>query len=279
MKQVAIGSSTAGLLVASAEKLEASPLGLPIGSQVWPMRSMLKNFPDFVKRLAETGVTRLELCSPIGYGAEFSSLSNAKEVKQILADHGMKSESSHFTMHELRHNHEKGIEWAKEIGISQMITASLGDGNGGDHPTLDQVKSAADEYNKIAAVTANAGLQQGLHNEGFELSTVENVRTYDRLFDLLDPTLVKFQFQMSTITAGLVAADYFTKYPSRFFSMHLQDIDMREPERPQVALGQGGIDWVKTFTAAKVGGVKNYFVEQTWNLTRQSVAYLKTLNV
>jgi sugar phosphate isomerase/epimerase len=279
MKQVAIGSSTAGLLVASAEKLEASPLGLPIGSQVWPMRPMLKNFPDFVKRLAETGVTRLELCSPIGYGAEFSSLSNAKEVKQILADHGMKSESSHFTMHELRHNHEKGIEWAKEIGISQMITASLGDGNGGDHPTLDQVKSAADEYNKIAAVTANAGLQQGLHNEGFELSTVENVRTYDRLFDLLDPTLVKFQFQMSTITDGLVAADYFTKYPSRFFSMHLQDIDMREPERPQVALGQGGIDWVKTFTAAKVGGVKNYFVEQTWNLTRQSVAYLKTLNV
>ena len=61
--------------------------------------------------------------------------------------------------------------------------------------------------------------------------------------------------------------------------MHLQDIAMSEPERPQVALGQGSIDWVKTFTAAKVGGVKNYFVEQTWNLTRQSVAYLKTLNV
>ncbi|MGO8701276.1 MAG: sugar phosphate isomerase/epimerase family protein [Limisphaerales bacterium] len=279
MKQAAIGSSTAGLLVASAAKLEANPLGLPIGSQVWPLRSTLKDFPAFVKRLAGIGVTRLELCSPIGYGAEFSSLSNAKEVKQILADHGMKSESSHFTMSELRHSHQEGIEWAKEIGISQMITASLGDGNGGDHPTLDQVKSAADEYNKIAAVTANAGLQQGLHNEGFEVSTVEGVRTYDRLFDLLDPKLVKFQFQMSTITAGLVAAEYFMKHPSRFFSMHLQDIAMGEPERPQVALGQGSIDWVKTFTAAKVGGVKNYFVEQTWNLTGPSVAYLKTLNV
>ncbi len=279
VNQMAIGSSTAGLLVASAAKLEADPLGLPIGSQVWPMRSRLKNFPAFVKQLAGIGVTRLELCSPIGYGAEFSSLSNPKEVRQILADHGMKSESSHFTMRELRHNHQEGIDWAKEIGISQMITASLGDGNGGDHPTLDQVKSAADEYNKIAAVTADAGLQQGLHNEGFELSTVEGVRTYDRLFDLLDAKLVKFQFQMSTITAGLVAADYFTKYPGRFFSMHLQDIAMSEPERPQVALGRGGIDWVKTFAAAKVGGVKNYFVEQTWNLTRPSVAYLKTLNV
>jgi hypothetical protein len=53
----------------------------------------------------------------------------------------------------------------------------------------------------------------------------------------------------------------------------------RGGRHPQVALGQGSIDWVKTFTAAKVGGVKNYFVEQTWELTQQSVAYLKTLNV
>jgi len=36
---------------------------------------------------------------------------------------------------------------------------------------------------------------------------------------------------------------------------------------------------VKTFTAAKAGGVKSYFVEQNWELTRQSVAYLMSLNV
>jgi len=29
----------------------------------------------------------------------------------------------------------------------------------------------------------------------------------------------------------------------------------------------------------KTGGVKNYFVEQSWELTRQSVADLKTLKV
>ena len=174
-----------------------------------------------------------------------------------------------------------------------MITASLGEGNGGNTPTLDQVKKAADEYNKIAVVAAKAGIQQGLHNEGFELSMVDGKRTYDLLFDLLDPKLVKFQFQMSTITAGLVAADYFLKYPGRFFSIHLQDVDINAPvtltknattgrrggRRPQVAVGQGSIDWVKTFNAAKVGGVKNYFVEQSWELTKQSVAYLKTLKI
>jgi sugar phosphate isomerase/epimerase len=296
IERAAVGSAVAGMLVTNAVEVGASPsgpLGLPIGSQVYPLRSMLKDFPAFVKTMAEIGVTRLELCSPIGYGADFASLANGNEVRKILADHGMKAESSHFSMRELRKSQEKSIEWAKEVGITQMMTATLGEGNGGNNPTLDQVKKAADEYNKIAAVAAKADIQQGLHNEGFELSTVDGKRTYDLLFDLLDPKLVKFQFQMSTITAGLVGADYFLRYPGRFNSMHLQDVDMNAPapspkdapaerrggRRPQVAVGRGSIDWVKTFTAAKSGGVKNYFVEQSWELTQQSVAYLKTLNV
>jgi sugar phosphate isomerase/epimerase len=253
---------------------------LPIGCQVWPLRAMLGDFPSFAKRVAEIGVTRLELCSPIGFGPEFASLADAKWVKKILDDHGMKAESSHFSMGELRNTHEKSIDWAKEIGITQMITATLG--QRGDSPTLDQVKRAADEYNQIAAVSAKAGLQQGLHNEDFEHAMVDGKRAYDLLIDLLDPELVKFQFQMSAITVGLVGAEYFLKYPGRFYSMHLQDVDMNAPtdgKRPQVAMGEGTIDWVKTFIAAGTGGVKNYFVEQSWELTQKSVAYLKTLKV
>jgi sugar phosphate isomerase/epimerase len=277
--RAAAGCGAAGTLAGTATRLLANPLGLPIGSQTWPLRPMLRDFPAFARMLAGIGVTRLELCSPLGYGSAFASLADAKAVGGILADHGMKCESSHFTLDELRRHQEKSIEWAKEIGIRQMIVASLGDGNGGSHPTLDQVKRAADEYNRIAAAAAKAGMQQGLHNEGFEVSMTEGRRTYDRLFELLDPALVKFQFQMSTITAGLVAADYFQRFPGRFFSMHLQDLDLHRPGQPQVPLGQGSIDWVKTFTAAKVGGVKNYFVEQTWKLTQASVAYLKGLEV
>jgi sugar phosphate isomerase/epimerase len=292
LKRAAACSGIAGFLAANAAELRANPLGLPIGSQVYPLRSMLKEFPAFAKMMAEIGVTRLELCSPIGYGRDFASLANGNEVRKILADHGLKAESSHFSMGELRNSQAKSIAWAKDVGITQMITATLG---GGNNPTLDQVKKAADEYNKIADVAAKAGMQQGLHNEGFELSMVDGKRTYDLLFDLLDSKLVQFQFQMSTIAAGFVAAEYFLKYPGRFMSMHLQDVDMNAPvaapspkaakagrrggRRPQVAVGKGSIDWVKTFTAAKTGGVKNYFVEQNWELTKQSVAYLKTLYV
>ena len=266
---VAVGS-----LAARGAKLDASPLGLPIGSQTWPHRAALKSdLPGVLKQLAGLGVRQIELCSPIGY-EDFTFLPKPAELKRILSDARLTCVSSHFTMQELRERQPASISWAKEMGITQMITATLG---GPKNPTMDDVKKAADEYNKIAAAAAAAGMQQGLHNEGFEISTVGGKRTYDVLLERLDPKLVKFQFQMSTIRDGFVAADYFTKYPGRFFSMHLQDWN---PEtRTIVAVGKGSIDWKKTFAAAKTGGVKNYFVEQNMEMTRDAVAFLQTLGV
>jgi len=273
-EKASTGVAVAGLLAAHGAKLDASPLGLPIGSQTWPHRAALKqDLPGVLKELASLGVRQIELCSPLGY-EDFAFLPKPAELKRILADHGLGCVSSHFTMQELRETQPACMAWAKEMGITQMITATLG---AGKNPTMDDVKKAADEYNKIAAVAAEAGMQQGLHNEGFEVSMVDGKRTYDVLLERLDSKLVEFQFQMSTIRDGFVAAEYFTKYPGRFFSMHLQDWN---PEtRTTVAVGKGNIDWKKTFTAAKTGGVKNYFVEQNMDMTKESVAFLKSLNV
>jgi sugar phosphate isomerase/epimerase len=269
------------LAVPLAARLKASPLGLPIGSQTYPHRQMISggDFAGLLKTLKDIGVEAIELCSALGY-KEFAPLADAAAVKKTLADHGMKCESAHFSLRELRDNQQKSLDWAREIGMTQIIVATLG---GSRTPTMDDVKKAADEYNGIAAVTAKAGMQQALHNEGFESAMVDGRRVYDILFELLDPKLVKFQFQMSTINQGLVGAEYFTKHPGRFVSMHIQDVDMNAPVpeggrgRPQTSVGKGSIDWAKTFTAARIGGVKNYFVEQNMELTRASVAALKAM--
>ena len=141
------------------------------------------------------------------------------EFLKMLADMNLTCQSSHFDINELRKDLPGRIAWANDMGLKQMIVPSL---DGPKHPRLDDVKRAADEYNKMAEESAKAGLQQGLHNEDFELTTVDGKRTYDLLFDLLDPKLVKFQFQVSTISQGYDAAQYFMKYPGRFFSMHVQ---------------------------------------------------------
>ena len=276
-KRTAADAAMAGFLAAGGAELGANPLGLPIGSQTYPHRALIKdgNFSGLLKMLADIGVQEVELCSPLGY-ADFAGLSDGKQVRTLIANHGLKCVSAHFNMRELREKQAESIAWAHDVGITQMITASLGAGNA---PTMDDVKKAADEYNRIAAVAARAGMQQGLHNEGFEVSTVAGERTYDVLFRLLDPKLVKFQFQMSTISQGFVAHEFFTKYPGRFFSMHVQDVDLKATPPVQVAVGRGSIDWARTFAAAKAAGVRNYFVEQTMELTKESVAALRTMKV
>jgi len=261
-----------------ARKLRANPLGMPIGCQTYPVRSLIgEDFPGTIKQLAGIGFQRIELCSPAGYASSgFASVAKYKgaELRKMLGDLGVKCESSHFNMRELRQNLAERIAWANDVGLTQMIVPSLG---GPQNPSMDDVKRAADEYNRIAEQSAKAGIQQGLHNENFELTTVDGKRTYDLLFDLLDPKLVKFQFQCSTISRGYDAAEYFTRYPGRFISMHVQDWS---PEtKSQMAVGQGALDWKKIFTAAKTGGIKNYFVEMNLDLMKASVPYLRDLQV
>ncbi|MGD0761339.1 MAG: TIM barrel protein, partial [Candidatus Sulfotelmatobacter sp.] len=229
------------------------------------------------KVLAAAGFQSIELCSPVGYAdSGFAGLAKYKgaELRKILGEAGVSCVSSHFGIEELRENQQRAIDWAKDVGLTQMLVPSL---DGPKKPTMDDVKKAADEYNKIGEQAAKAGIQQGLHNEDFELTSVDGKRTYDLLFGLLDPKLIKFQFQVSTISRGYDAAEYFTKYPGRFISMHVQGWSAKT--RKTVAVGQGSLDWKKIFTAAKTGGIKNYFVEMNLDQMKASVPYLQNLQV
>ena len=258
--------------------LSANPLGMPIACQTWPVRDMIaKDFPGTLKMLHAAGFRAIEMCSPVGYSdSGFAGLTKypGSELRKIINDAGLTCVSSHFGIDELRKNQDDRIAWAKGMGLTQMMVPSL---EGPKNPTMDDVKKAADEYNRMGEKAAAAGIQQGLHNEDFELTKVNGQRTYDLLFKLLDKKLVKFQFQVSTISAGYDAAEYFTKYPGRFISMHVQGWDAKNHKEAPV--GQDSLDWKKIFTAAKTGGIKNYFVEMDLPLMKASVPYLRKLQV
>ena len=278
IRNSAAQAAAAGLLSSGVLELQANPLGLPIGCQTWPVREQIaKDFPATLKQLASAGFQNIEMCSPVGYDdSGFGGLAKYKgsELRKIINDQGLACESSHFGIDELRKDQDARITWAKDLGLKQMLVASLG---GPKNPTLDDVKRAADEYNKMGEKAAAAGIRQGLHNENFETSSVDGKRTYDILIGLLDPQFVNFQFQISTISEGFDAAEYFNKYPGRFFSMHVQGWNA---ETKKIApVGQDTLDWKKIFAAAKTGGVKNYFVEMNFDFMKASVPYLRNLQV
>ena len=277
-KKASTGVAVTGFLSGHAGMLSANPLGMPIACQTWPVRDMIaKDFPGTLKMLHTAGFRAIELCSPVGYSdSGFAGLSkySGGDLRKIINDAGLTCVSSHFGIDELRKNQDDRIAWAKAVGLTQMMVPSL---EGPKNPTMDDVKKAADEYNRMGEKAAAAGIQQGLHNEDFELTKVNGQRTYDLLFKLLDKKLVKFQFQVSTISEGYDAAEYFTKYPGRFISMHAQGWDAKN--RKEAPIGQDSLDWKKIFTAAKIGGIKNYFVEMDLPLMKASVPYLRKLQV
>ena len=308
------GGVVAGFLAANGVRLHANPLGLPIGSQTYPHRARIQSgdLAGLLKDMKAIGIEVIELCNPTY--REYAVLADGKQTRKILDDAGMKCISAHFQMNALRTDQPKQIEWAHDIGMTQMSTADLGGKVTNGMTSLEEVKRAADEYNKIAAVAKKAGLQQALHNEGFCNSKLEDGRlTYPVLLEYLDPDLVKMQFQMSSMRTVGDPIMYFLNHPGRFISAHLQGVDTTQgmqpsragmlpvkptPEQAAAAAagqgrgrggagGQGGglavgedtVDWQKVFTAAKTAGLQNYFVEQSWELTVKSVAFLKTLTV
>jgi sugar phosphate isomerase/epimerase len=278
-RAAAAGVTMGGWFDIFGTRARAKPLGMPLGCQTWPVRTMIaQDFVGTLKQLAGIGFERIELCSPVGYAdSGFGGIAKYKgaELKKILGDLGLKCESSHFGISELRDSLQDRIAWARDVGLTQMIIPTFG---GAKPSTVDDVKRVAEEYNRIAAASAAAGIQQGLHNEGFESATVEGKRVYDLLLQMLDPTLVKFQFQVSTMRDGFDPVEYFTKYPGRFMSMHVQDWSPANPQQ-MVPVGQGAVDWKKVFTAARTGGVKNYFVEMNLDLMKASMPYLLQLEV
>ena len=286
IKQSAATSAAAAFLPIFAREMQMNPLGLPIGSQTWPHRQRIKDgdFAGLCRDMAALGIGSIELCSP-GY-PEFTGLADAKLTRKIIEDHGLTCPSAHVTLGELRNGQQEVIEWAHGIGMTQMGTATLNGKVENGVATMDVVKRAADEYNRISEAASKAGLQQFLHDEGFEMAKVDGRLVYQVLLELLDPKLVKMQFQMSAMRTIGDPVTYFEKHPGRFISIHLQGVDLNTPapdaggqRPPAVAVGKDSLDWPKIFAAAKASGVKNYFLEQSWDLTVQGVAYLKTLKV
>ncbi len=273
---LAIGTATlASQLPSNLFGLAKNAVG-PFGFQVWTIKEKLfEDFGGTLKMMAGLGYKEVEMCSPLGYSdSGFDVLNNMSgtEMRKIIEDAGLKCRSSHYTMGELRESMDNRIEWSKQMGISQIVCSSFWlpeDASIGDY------RKAAQELNVLAEKTKAAGIQMGFHNHHMEFEKRGNELIYDALMEELDPELVKMQFQVAVISIGYKAADYFRKYPGRFISAHLADWS---PEKDKnVSIGEGIVDWKDFFEAAKIGGVKNFFVEMDPDTFKPSAKYLAKL--
>jgi sugar phosphate isomerase/epimerase len=125
----------------------------------------------------------------------------------------------------------------------------------------DSVEFVSDIINTIGKKCHDAGLQLLYHNHDFEFKpNSRGVVPIEYFIEHSNPEHVNFQMDLFWVTnAGADPISYFKKYPGRFKSWHVKDMDTEGRFAP---VGSGTIDFKKILEHKELSGMEYYMVEQ-----------------
>jgi sugar phosphate isomerase/epimerase len=259
----------------------------PIGLQLYTLGDLMTTDPKgTLQKLAAIGYKELESAgSQKGnfYGYK------PKELAAMIKDAGMKWRSAHvggapFTIEQvmkmaktaedsarirkmmerfkdmpkslnLKENYQELADAAAEGGISYLVCSSI------PVSTLDEIKTAADVFNKSGEACKKVGVQFAYHNHTSEFDEVEGHRPFDYILTNTDKNLVKMELDLAWATkANQDPVALFKMHPGRFPLWHVKDLDKNTKNPAEV--GTGIVDFKHIFDNAAASGMKYFFVEQ-----------------
>jgi len=253
-------------------RLVASPLGLPLGLQLYSVRELLpKDYEGTLRQLGALGYREVEAAGFFGH--------TPSEVKQAMDRAGLSCVSAHYPLKDLLPKVDETIQFGKELGLGYIVCAAPwfkdpsrvkdpGSRAARDAMTLDDWRWNAEQFNRIGERVNAAGIKFGYHNHTAEFRSENGVVFYDELMRMTDPAKVTMELDCGwAVVAGKNPADYLTRYPTRFSMLHVKEFNLKgwtvgsEPP-PSTEMGRGTIDYRPIFEAAKKCHIVHAFVEQ-----------------
>jgi sugar phosphate isomerase/epimerase len=266
-KFIGYGSAAAMFAANGGGFASATPLGLPLGIQLYSVRQQLGQ--DYEKTLAEVasaGYTEVEAAGFYNH--------SAAEAKQAMQKAGLKCVSSHHPYGDLRKKFDEILAFNKELGVQYLICSSPGPKDptpGADGKpkamTLDDWKWLANEFNTLGEKTASAGIVFGYHNHVHEFDQLDGGVPYAELLRITDPKKVTLELDCGwAMVAGHKPQDLMREHPNRFSMLHVKDFKLSPggaSEAKVTELGLGSIDYKPIFEqAARNQKIRHMFVEQ-----------------
>jgi sugar phosphate isomerase/epimerase len=258
----------------SVPSLYASPVAPLIGLQLYSVREDLaKDYPGTLKRVAAIGYREAEAAGFYNH--------SATDVKQMMADAGLRCVSAHYSLADLLKATDATIAYAKALELEYVICSAPwsadpahlekypgGEWQGIVHAmTLDDWKWNADQFNQLGCKMQEAGLKFGYHNHTMEFREESGSTGYRVLLEDTDPCVTLELDCGWAIAAGQDPAKMLRRYPGRFSMLHIKDLKpapagMEPDKRISTEIGSGMVDFHALFEAAETSGVRHYFVEQ-----------------
>jgi sugar phosphate isomerase/epimerase len=237
-----------------------SPLGLPVGIQLYMVSNPLKeDTPGTLKKLHELGFREVETA---GLG-----MYSAKEFRGLLDDAGLTCPSVHLQVKE--DDYESEFAVSNTLGAHYAVTSLL---RIPESTGVDHFKKLAARMNEIGKRAKAAGVQYAYHNHNMEFEKLpDGSPGYDILLKETDAELVKFEIDCGwMVVAGANPVEYFKKYPGRFRMLHIKDFkpvstastDLGAGRPKGTELGTGFVQYEPIFAGAKGAGIEHVFAEQ-----------------
>jgi sugar phosphate isomerase/epimerase len=261
---------------------ETFPFNGPLGFQSWGLRVPLpQDFYGTLKKVADMGYAHVEMCSPRAYsGIGFGPLEqySAQELHQYIVDAGLYCKSCHFGRYEMGADEvSRTVDWAMEMGINDIIVSA---GISEESDSLDTWREVANDINECGRRAKEAGLQLGYHNNSIG-PLIDGKLHYDHLMEMLDPDLVKMEYQVADLQL-CSPAEHILQYKGRLTSLHM--LDWNEGVSP---IGSGVFDWPGILAAACEVGLSPHglivemdvFMNDPYAPLEQSYNYIKSLEL
>lgn len=156
----------------------------------------------------------------------------------------------------LRDNYQQLVDEAAEGKLAYLVCASTPVG------TVDEINKSIEVFQKTGEAAKKAGIGFAYHNHATEFDPVDGGKTpYELILSQTDKDLVKMELDLAWATkAGKDPVALFNEQPGRFPLWHVKDI--KDDRKTITEVGNGMVDFKRAFSAAKVAGLKYFFVEQ-----------------
>lgn len=252
-----ISSSSAAAALVLSGVGQAAPLGLPIGLQLYSVRTLLPtDYAGTLKQLAALGYKEVEAAGFFNMPVE--------QVKAAMQGAGLRCVSAHYPLMLLLQHLDEILPFCKSLGVGFVVCSSpMHQQPGTKGPlSMDDWRWSADQFNQVATKVEAAGMRFAYHNHHEEFAPINGVLPYDELLKITDPKKVSFELDCGWVTiGGQDPVHYLKQYPTRIVMLHIKDF--KDKKEPSVPLGTGSIDYGPIFAAAAAGGhVRHAFVEQ-----------------
>jgi sugar phosphate isomerase/epimerase len=245
-----MGVLAAGAVLPACRIARTSTRLSRIGLQLYTVRDLMaKDVEGTLAAVAGAGYTEVEFA---GYFDK-----SPADIRAMLDRHGLTAPSVH-TGDIAPDAWAKALDAAHVVGHEYIVVPWIPEER---RKTLDDWKSVAADFNRVAATAKAAGLQFAYHNHDFEFPLVEGQVPYDVLLAATDPKLVQLEIDLYWITkGGQDPLAYFARWPGRIPLVHVKD-SLGPPDHKMVDVGAGKIDWKRIFARSEQAGIKHYFVE------------------